>query len=172
MMRCMQLALVAVLLPSFSLRAQASMKPEGTIHSQNHRTTPSRVPVTVALVDELPGDGDRALVLRRHDQTPHDVIVLKRSVADGALLSSAVLTLLVAREIAGNAPRESSMLRVNQTAAPVAWRASEQRRADRVVSRARGAPPREVAGLGLVSAVDIYLREDALRGRLKAKHRP
>ncbi len=135
--------------------------------------TSSRVvPVTVALVDELSVPNVFGLVLRRHDQTPHDVILLKTSIADGALLTSAVMVLLVSREIDGDMPPASYVLRVTQRNGPAVWRTSEEQRAQRIVDRARRAVLQEIPGVGLVPAVDIKLRQGALRGRLKAAHRP
>ena len=135
--------------------------------------TPSGgVPVTVALVDQLSVPNALGLVLRRHDQTPHDVILLKTSIADGALLTSAVMVLLVAREIHGDMPPNTYVLRVSQRNGPAVWRASEERRAQRIVDRARRAVLQEIPGVGLVPAVDITLRQGALRGGLKASHRP
>jgi hypothetical protein len=117
----------------------------------------------------LPVADASAVVMRRYNESPHDVILLQSSAADAALLISAVFVLLVARELEGDSPRTSSILRVSREQAPREWQISEEGRAKEVVSRVLRAAPREVPGVGRVSAVDISLRPGVLRGKLRAK---
>lgn len=135
------------------------------------QTMKGRVPVTVALVKQLPYPDASAVVLRRTDKTPRDVILLKRPAVTGAQLAAAVFTLLVAREIGGDTTSVNAALRVSSTRGPQAWRNTEQRIAERVVHRLLRATPRDVPGVGVVPAVEVQLRSGALRGKLRTAGR-
>jgi hypothetical protein len=154
-----RLGAAATWLGLFSVSALWSDPAEG-------QTTIRRVPVTVALVKKLPYPGVPAVILRRTDKTPRDVILLARPAVTGRQLAAAVFTLLVAREIGGDTASVSGALRVSNTSAPAAWRDTEQRIAERVVRRLLRAAARDVPGVGVVPAKDIRLRSGALRGKL------
>jgi hypothetical protein len=62
---------------------------------------PTRVPVTVALVDDLTPSGVPFVIQRRPDLAPHDVILL-RADATADQLSDAVRSLLVVRQAGGD----------------------------------------------------------------------
>lgn len=117
----------------------------------------TRVPVTLALLDTLSGDNPFRIV-RRADLQPHDVILL-RSSADSAALSAAIRDLLSIRGVQGDTVRagSSAALRVRrspggrrQPVRTIPW-------ARDVMNDLRNSRPREVAGIGNVPAVQIWL---------------
>jgi len=72
---------------------------------------PTRVPVTVVLVERLPVPGAPFVVQRRPTAAQRDVILLPAD-ADASVLSEAVQTLLVARQAGGDIPAEAATMRV------------------------------------------------------------
>src|ERR1044072_6523672 len=132
----------------------ASPRPAAAQQSATPRA-PARVPVTVALVESaLPGN-ESWVVQRRPDVSPADVILL-RTTADAGQLAEAVRTLLVIRQADGDRPTVGRTLRIRPrqrhrgAAREIPW-------IPRVWADLRRAKPREVAGLGTVRAVDIWL---------------
>ncbi len=116
-----------------------------------------RVPVTVALTNQMPYRDAPAVILRRATAVPHDVILLRRNGASGAQLSAAVFQLLVLRERDGDTASTDGVYRVIAPQGPAAWRGSEERTAGRTVSRLFSAPAREISGVGIVAATELYL---------------
>lgn len=117
----------------------------------------SRVPVTVALVEHLPAADGPYAILRRPDVAPNDVILLPRSAANPRLLSDAVQALLLARRQGGDVPSAHGRMRVRlgqdaegRERAVLPW-------APRVIQDLRRAAPVDVAGVGTVPAVQIWL---------------
>ena len=150
--------------PAHAQEAQAGQGP--TIAELRKREEMARrVPVTVALVDVLPApDSVPALILRRAQGSPHDVILLRRGVASGAHLSAAVLHLMIVRERSGDTPAVNTTYRLpTARRGPRAWEHTEQVRTKAVVARLRHVEPREVAGVGIVPAAEIYLPSKAMR---------
>jgi hypothetical protein len=116
---------------------------------------PTRIPVTVVLVESaLPGN-EAWVVQRRPGASPEDVILL-RITADAGQLAEAVRTLLVIRQADGDRPNVGRTLRIRPqqrqqgAAREIPW-------IPRVWADLRRAEPRVVAGLGIVRAVDIWL---------------
>jgi hypothetical protein len=124
---------------------------------------PTRVPVTIAIVERLPVPDAPFVVLRRPSAAQRDVILLP-SDADASLLSEAVRMLLVARQAGGDTPASAATLRVRPqrgrtTRRPVLpW-------AQRVLSDLRRADARPVEGVGAVPAVEIWLPRQSGRAR-------
>jgi hypothetical protein len=131
----------------------------GTLAGQTARPREvRRVPVTVALMGELPMAGVPFLVQRRPALAPHDVILL-RTGTTAAQLSEAIQTLLVARQAGGDLPAVKGFVRMRPHGArtantsprkPLPW-------AERVLRDVRKAPTVQVDGIGRVRAVQIWL---------------
>lgn len=142
-------ALVAICLLSLSASAQQGR--------------PTRVPVLVATVDSLPNTTTPFLIVRRTEGEPRDVILL-RAGASADQLSDAVHALLLVRRETGDVPSTGGTLRVRPGARRGARPALPW--APRVLADLRRAEPREVPGVGLVPAVEIWLpRQDTAAAR-------
>jgi hypothetical protein len=125
---------------------------EGQQAGGSGRPVPKRIPVTVALVDELPAAQAPFALLRRTQAQGGDVILLPSN-AGADLLSEAVRALLTVRRHQGDHAAQGGMLRVtSRTSRPPAlpWAA-------RVLGDARRAPPQPVAGVGTARSVVIWL---------------
>lgn len=123
---------------------------------------PSRVPVTVVIVERLPVTGAPFVVLRRADATPRDVILLPAG-ADAKLLSEAVQMLLIARQAGGDTAAAPATLRVRPQRGRISQRPVLPW-AQRVLNDLRRAEPRRVEGVGSVPAVEIWLPAQTRRG--------
>lgn len=124
---------------------------------------PTRVPVTIALVEQLPVQGAPFVVERRPDAAQRDVILLPAG-ADAALLTEAVQMLLVARQAGGDTPTTAATMRVRPQRARITPRPIFPW-AHRVLSDLRRADARPVDGVGTVRAVEIWLPRQFRRER-------
>ena len=129
---------------------------------------PTRVPVTIVLVDRLAQPGVPFVIERRPELTPRDLIVL-RADATPDQLSDAVRSLLTVRQAGGDMPtvRGTMRMRPQNAGARGAARAAARRAlpwAGRVLSDLRQATARDVPGIGRVRSVEIWLPPQA-RGR-------
>ena len=150
--RAIVLSLVALMLGANSAGAQPARA----------SNPPTRVPVTIALVEELPQPGAPFVILRRVNEAEHDVILLPAD-ADAQQLSLAVQALLTARSVAGDSTGSPATIRVRP-------RSGEERAhrqfpwIARVHGDLRRAARRPVAGVGNVRAVVIWLPPQRRRG--------
>jgi hypothetical protein len=130
-------------------------------HASERR--PMRVPVTIVLMDttaQVPG----YRILRRADEAPYDVILL-RGRADAVTLSDAVSDLLLVRMAQGDTATSTAPVRVRRARADAgAQRVPRFPWAERVVNDLWRAEPREVQGIGTVRAVEIWLPPQHGRG--------
>jgi hypothetical protein len=122
------------------------------VPSRSARARPARMPVMVALVERLPYPDAPFLILRQ--ATGGDYILLPAD-ADAALLTDAVNALLLARQQGGDRATADAVLRMRapervRGARPLPWIA-------RVLADLRNAPRSAVPGVGLASAVRIWL---------------
>ncbi|HEX6371145.1 MAG TPA: hypothetical protein VF006_19660 [Longimicrobium sp.] len=120
--------------------------------SPRSQRAPSRVPVTVTLVEQLPYPDAPFIILRQADG--NDYILLTED-ADAALLTDAVNALLLARQRGGDRAVADAVLRARvpervRGARPLPWVA-------RVLADLRRAPRRTVPGVGEAPAVQIWL---------------
>lgn len=152
-MRAIVLSLVALMFGANSAGAQPARA----------SNPPTRVPVTIALVEELPQPGAPFVILRRVNEAEHDVILLAAD-ADAQQLSLAVQALLTARSVAGDSAESSATVRVR----PRTGEASRAHRQFPWIARVHGdlrrAAHRPVAGVGNVRAVVIWLPPQRRRG--------
>jgi hypothetical protein len=129
-----------------------------SLGAQQGSRTPTRVPVTVALVERTENyGGDPVVLLRRTDLSPRDVILLREDTATGKQLSEAVLDLLNIRGQMGDTASMTAAVRVRpHTGAPGRAR-RELPWAQRVVNDVRKAELQTIPGVGTVRAVQIWL---------------
>jgi hypothetical protein len=112
------------------------------------------VPVTLVLMPEM-GYGDAAAVLlRRPNGAPADVILLRAEAATPEVLSEAIGGLLVIRKARGDVPSgtDPQVLRLTamQQVRQISWAAT-------VLRRLAMAEPRDVQGVGTYRALEIRL---------------
>lgn len=127
-----------------------------TTAQQPGKGQPRRVAATVVMVDSIAQPDAPFVIVRRPGATPADLILV-RSGADAAQLSDAVRGLLTARQANGDVAPAAATFRVRPhrgagaaTRRPFPW-------APRVLNDLRRAEPREISGVGLVRAVEIWL---------------
>lgn len=128
-----------------------------------------RVPVIIAFVDTLyAGAGD--YVILRGGDVGRDVILLRPS-ADAATFSDAVRRVMLIRTVHGESGGNPHLVRsrraagVNRPSRPLPW-------ATRVLDDLRKSTPREVASLGVVPAMEIWLPAPQHGGAASAITRP
>lgn len=151
--------LAAVLLSVLLLPSADAM-----LHSQQAPTRPTRVPVTLAMVDGTLTGGESYRILRRADQSPHDLLLL-RSDADVAVLSGAIENLLLIRAQTGDTARVSGTTRIRRSVGGPERPSRVLPWAGRVLNDLRRAQPRPVAGVGTVPTVEVWLPPQAGRRR-------
>ena len=128
----------------------------------------ARVPVTIALVDELPAPGVGAVIVRNATQPPRgDIILMTPNSASARQLSAALATLLITWEADGRSPHRDATIKVVNRRGPAAWFDTEERRAESVVRRLRRAPARRVGPLGQVPAVSVQVKPIPLTRRAR-----
>ena len=115
---------------------------------------PTRVPVTVVMVSDLPAADGRFRIDRRTSD-PRDVILL-RADATADQLADAVRTLLVVRQIAGDTAKQPARMRMRAHQASPGPR-REFPWVPRVLADLRRAELRDVDGVGRVRAVQVWL---------------
>jgi hypothetical protein len=140
----------------------------GQVNSSNgqelrQREIARRVAVTIVLVDSLPVANARAVIVRRLNVRPHDVIVLQSSSATGGELAGAIADLLAIREKLGDTAAVDGVFRVSSLGGPTAWEKTEQRTLDAIVARLRVASPQPIDGFGVVPAAEVYLAGREMR---------
>lgn len=140
------LTAVAILWPAGATSAQQGQPP----------ARPTRVPVSLALVDSARTGDAPYRILRRADVAPHDVILL-RSGSDAAVLSEAVGNLLLIRAQTGDTARVNGVMRVQRARGAPGRAPRVLPWAGRVLNDLQLAPAREVPGVGSVPAVEIWL---------------
>jgi hypothetical protein len=121
----------------------------------------NRVPVTIVLVDQMPVPNAPFVIQRRPQVSPADVILLPRTGANPRMLSDAVRALVLARQNSGDRPRTPMTLRMRLPSETGAESRGVLGWTVRVLQDLRHASPLEIAGIGQVPAVQIWLpRQD------------
>src|SRR5438270_476186 len=95
---------IALLLACMPVASQAQ-------GSDGPPSVPGRVPVPVALVASLSDPSSEAMIVRRANAQPQDLILLTRHGANGRQLSAAIFTLLAARALQGDRPLRDATIR-------------------------------------------------------------
>lgn len=137
---------------------------DSRLDSQQVPTRPTRVPVTLAMVDSTLLREGHYRILRRADQSPHDVILLRHD-ADVAVLSGAVESLLLIRAQSGDTAKVSGTTRIRRSVGGPERQSRTLPWAGRVLTDLRRAQPRALAGVGIASTVEVWLPPQAGRRR-------
>jgi hypothetical protein len=128
----------------------------GYLSAQQGATRPTRVPVTIALVDHPSADGAPFRILRRADQAPYDIILLRPG-ANQSELSDAIGDLLLIRAQTGDTARTGGTMRIRRTQGASGSVRREIPWAGRVLNDLRKAQPHDLVGVGVVPTVEIWL---------------
>jgi hypothetical protein len=127
--------------------------------NRSGRHAPTRVPLTIALVQVLPHRSAPFEIQRRTSGEVRDVVLLPET-ATAEQLSDAIRGVLTARLVDGDTATHARTVRVRPRSAgaaqhpPFPW-------THRVLADLRRAPLRTVAGVGTVRAVKIWLPRQA-----------
>ena len=114
--------------------------------------------IAIALVDRLQDPQATAVILRRPNQLPHDVILLRRSDATAAELGAAMSSLAQVQARDGQVPTQNRMIVTRTRKVPARWQADgSDQAANRTLAALRAAPEEEITGLGRVRAVSITM---------------
>lgn len=131
-----------------------------------------RVSVTVAVTDSFTYAGTAAVILRRPNLLPHDVILLPASESNGTALAAAAVQLLLIRDRAGDTPTTASVFRIRKSDPASHLLEREVGTAGTILDRLRTKPLRTVPGVaGTVRSTEIYLPSEAMRNELKTNKR-
>jgi hypothetical protein len=95
--------------------------------------------------------------LRRQNVAPHDVILLRASVANAQQLSTAIFDLLAIRQRTGDQTTRTGPVRVRPSQVNGGSRRRELPWAQRVIDDVRRAEVKHVPGVGNVRSVQIWL---------------
>jgi hypothetical protein len=134
---------------------------------QRASSSARRVPVTVVMLDSLPGeDASPFRILRRADTSPNDVILLSAG-ADSLALSEAIAELVQIRQLQGDSIRTGSGMMRTRRAGARARSARILPWASRVINDLRTAELQDISGVGAGRAVQIWLPPQAVE-----RHRP
>lgn len=116
-------------------------------------TQTSRLPVLVVVTSQFDGPGS-SVILRRSNETPHDVIILRADSANAEVLSQAIVSLMRVRTANATEPPPSGVVRVRtQRGGPpvvIPW-------TEKVIRDLRQAPERSISGIGKARAIEIWL---------------
>lgn len=123
------------------------------------RHAPTRVPLTIALVQVLPHRSAPFEIQRRTSGEVRDVVLLPET-ATAEQLSDAIRGVLTARLVDGDTATHARTVRVRPRSAGVAQRPPFPW-AHRVLADLRRAPLQTMAGIGTVRAVKIWLPRQA-----------
>jgi hypothetical protein len=114
--------------------------------------------VLIALVDRLQDSTASAMIIRRPDRLPHDVILLRRSDATTAELGGAMRTLADIQEREGQVPMQEKLISAHDVTMPSRWKTDgTEAMANSTLAALRAAPEEEIAGLGRASAMSLVM---------------
>lgn len=117
------------------------------------------IPIGIGLVDEFPHQGADAVLIRRTESSPHDVILLKADAATPDLLVQAIFTLYAAHRVGYVCPRQDRTIRVTARsgAPPPMWSDGDLERLGKVLPLLER-EPKQVREFGVVRWREIWIR--------------
>ena len=145
---------VSLLTVSPAARAHGRTPP---IDGANRLATVGVTPVAIVAVDEFRYRGTEAVIVRRANMSPHDVIVVKRAHVTPRFLADAVFTLRVVRSAYGDTPAADAVYQV-QPRARAGKRTTEAAGWANTLVTTRA---NEVEGYGPVKHVTLYIPNSA-----------
>lgn len=132
------------------------------LHAQEARSSEEledlrSVPVRIVLAERLPYPEATAVIIRRVDEEPHDLVALKRSDASAHQLTTAFWTLQQLHFRLGSIPDEPGVFRVDNNKAPDGWHGGPASHAP-IYQRLVTSPIEEIQGFGKVRTTDTRVR--------------
>jgi hypothetical protein len=110
----------------------------------------------IAISNDLPGDSTAGVIIRRHDVTPHDVILVRDDI-DRQRLSDVLIELLTVRRVTGDTAVRSGAVRIQPQDGNRVVHRKVLPWTERVVQDLRRASPQDIPGIGTLPAVEIWL---------------
>ncbi len=121
-------------------------------------TGPIQVDATVAIADDLPDPSADAVVVRRVNMLPHDVILLSKNHVNDAAMGSGIQALFELRKQMGDIPIKDVHVSVRASKVPSHWKNTAQdKRATEDISALKQSPMRQLVGVGRVRSLEIPL---------------
>jgi hypothetical protein len=117
---------------------------------------PKALPALVVLVDRLGDPTATGMIIRRPNENPTDVIMLAADKLSVPTYGAAIQALVRVRRETGDVPRQTLQVIVHGQAVPASWDQlglREEALAD--LRDLRGAPKRDIKGVGSVRAISI-----------------
>lgn len=117
---------------------------------------------TLALVEELPGNRIEAVVLRRANVVPHDVILLSQGNATVQAFATGVMTLAGSRQKDGLVVLKD--MRISSERAPLLaeWKGPLGAQTREQIGRLLTASPEYLAGIGLARSIQIMVASERM----------
>jgi hypothetical protein len=116
-----------------------------------------RTTVAIALVAPQNDPLADAIVERRPDALPHDVIMLADNSKSPAALASAIHALKTVRLATGDIPAKHQIITIRTAQFPRTWGSRLRFNAINKFEELRSSQPRELSGVGTVRATNIFL---------------
>ena len=144
--------------------AQQHINELAAVRATEAAPAPEPVQATVLLVDQLSDPSASAIVIRRTNALPHDVILLPSGLATTEALGAGISALFKMRKSMGDVPTRDARVLVRDATMPRSWKTGLQRgRAEADLADLEQSAPRQVVGFGAVRAIDIPLRNTDAR---------
>jgi hypothetical protein len=138
---------IAFLVPVVSSDAQVAIKDRN-------------LPVAIVLVDELPFPQARAVLIRRKEMKPQNLVLVTKATAPGDL-SRAMATLAASRRKNGDLVKTDMVAPIAENRA--ARESKDYRQAQADLQKLRGRAPRFIDGVGSRPVLFSHLRPSAAR---------
>ena len=128
----------------------------GPLYAQGHSDDARRTSATIAVSDTFPYHNADAVLVRRVNSSPHDVLLIDSRKLDAAMVEHGVHMIQAVRQRMGVLPTEDVLLRVD---VPKVRRRYSQHREDseRWAQILRKVPTSEVAKMGSLRSIEISL---------------
>jgi hypothetical protein len=114
---------------------------------------------TIVVIERLSDSAASTIIVRRTNLVPHDVIELPASAATVGAFGGAVHALGLARARSGDDPTRDETVVVRDTVMPASWHENNFiELAQAQLAGILASAPRQVAGIGLVRATEMFVR--------------
>jgi hypothetical protein len=118
------------------------------------------IPIGIAVIDEMPYPEASAVLIRRTEQAPHDIILLATASASGELLQQAIFTMYAAHRLDSACPTQPGVIRVSTQSGtqPPLWSSRDAARLRGVLPSLMRRPTQVLDGYGDVRMTELWVR--------------